>query len=155
MTHCEKLEFLLNTFPNKLKFLAHDTKPDWGKMTVQQMVEHMSESVRNASGKLHYEVLTPEEKLPIYRDFMLSDKSFKPETINPIMPAIPLPAKQENLSGSIAELELELTDFVNAFKEDPYNKITNPIFGDLNFEQWTHLLYKHAIHHLKQFGVII
>lgn len=155
MTHSEKLEFLLKTFPQKLKFLAYDTKPDWGKMSVQQMVEHMSESIRNASGKLHYEVLTPEEKLPVYRDFMLSDKSFKPDTINPIMPTTPLPAKQENLSDSIAELEDELKDFVNAFKEDPYNKIANPIFGELNFEQWTHLLYKHALHHLKQFGILI
>lgn len=155
MTHSEKLEFLLKTFPKKLKFLAPDTKPDWGKMSVQQMVEHMSEAIRNASGKLHYEVLTPAEKLPVYRDFMLSDKSFKPDTINPMMPTTPLPAKHVDLLSAIAELEVELNDFVSAYKEDPYHKITNPIFGELNFEQWTHLLCKHAIHHLKQFGITI
>jgi len=34
-------------------------------------------------------------------------------------------------------------------------QIRNPFFGDLNFEQNVALLYKHAVHHLKQFGIEI
>jgi hypothetical protein len=150
-----KSNFLFVEFPKLLESLDPLTERAWGTMNVHQMIEHMSYSVRMANGKDIMQLVTPVEKLPIVRDFMLSDKSFKPDTINPIMPTIPLPAKQENLSDSIAELEDELADFVNAFKEDPYNKIANPIFGELNFEQWTHLLFKHAIHHLKQFGITI
>jgi hypothetical protein len=30
----------------------------------------------------------------------------------------------------------------------------NPFFGDLNFAENVHLLHKHALHHLRQFGVV-
>jgi len=43
--------------------------------------------------------------------------------------------------------------FFEAFEND-HNLVTrNPLFGDLNFEQNVQLLHKHALHHLRQFGV--
>lgn len=29
-----------------------------------------------------------------------------------------------------------------------------PVLGDLNFEEWIMLHYKHVMHHAKQFGLI-
>ena len=39
-----------------------------------------------------------------------------------------------------------------AFEKNPDLVTRNPFFGDLNFEQSVQLLYKHALHHLRQFG---
>jgi hypothetical protein len=41
------------------------------------------------------------------------------------------------------------------FQENHMQQTRNPFFGDLNFEENVHLLYKHALHHLKQFGVMV
>ena len=54
---------------------------------------------------------------------------------------------------AIGALQLELIYFFEAFGKDPQLITRNPFFGDLNFEQNVQLLYKHALHHLRQFGV--
>ena len=47
----DKLSFLLTTYPTLLRKLDHYTKGLWGKMNVQQMIEHMIDSLREANGK--------------------------------------------------------------------------------------------------------
>ena len=34
-------------------------------------------------------------------------------------------------------------------------KTLHPVFGELNFEEWVLLHYKHVGHHLKQFGMVV
>ena len=33
-------------------------------------------------------------------------------------------------------------------------KTTNPVFGDLNYEEWIRFHSKHFAHHFKQFGLL-
>ena len=40
------------------------------------------------------------------------------------------------------------------FKNNPAAKTSHPVFGDLDFEEWVLLHYKHVTHHLKQFGAM-
>src|SRR4051812_15414869 len=130
----QKLEFLLNELPGKLKTLEADTKAKWGKMNVQQMIEHFSDSVREANGKVKQEIATEAEKLPLFKNFMMSEKEFRPETKNPLMPAEPIPVRNSSVKEAINELETELKDFVNHFRSNPDSSNTSPIFGDLNFQ---------------------
>ena len=83
----EKENFLRTNLISYLQRLNPSTPPKWGKMNVQQMIEHFAgDAVRNASGKLKMErILTPPEKLQKVREFMMSDKPFKENTINPLM----------------------------------------------------------------------
>ena len=46
---------------------------------------------------------------------------------------------------AIAALKIELLDFINVFENKPLKTITNPFFGELNFEEWTFLLNKHFL----------
>ena len=71
------------------------------------------------------------------------------------MSSDPEPVKKASVSEAIDELELDLKDFVKKFEHSKQSTIMNPFFGDLNFDEWTQLLHKHAIHHLKQFGVTV
>jgi len=148
-----KSNFLFVEFPKLLESLDPLTEGAWGTMNVHQMIEHMSYSVRMANGKDIMQLVTPVEKLPIVRDFMLSDKEFRPNTKNSLMGDTPDPIKYPNIQDSLNELQQELADFKKYFDENPNTTLMNPFFGELNFEEWTHLLNKHAIHHLKQFGV--
>ena len=61
--------------------------------------------------------------------------------------------RYKTVLAAIGALQQELIYFFEAFEKDPGFITRNPFFGDLNFEQSVQLLYKHALHHLRQFGV--
>src|SRR6185295_12341691 len=78
----EKENFLRTQLVRYMQQLDPATPPRWGKMNVQQMIEHYAgHAVRNASGRLKIEkIVTPAEKLAAMREFMMSDKPFKENT---------------------------------------------------------------------------
>lgn len=151
----EKENFLRTKLVRYLQQLDPATKPRWGKMSVQQMIEHFGgDAIRNANGRLKIPgIVTPPESLQRLREFMMSDKPFRENTKNPLLGEEPRPLRYKTIQAAIGALQQELIYFFEAFEKD-HNLITrNPIFGDLDFEQNVQLLYKHAVHHLRQFGV--
>ena len=150
----EKENFLRTRFVPCLQQINASTPPRWGKMSVQQMVEHFAaDALRCASGRLKIDnIHTPAENLERMREFMMSEKPFKENTKNPLMPEEPVKTRYATFQAAIGELQEELIAFFEAFEKDPQLVTRNPFFGDLNFEQNVQLLYKHALHHLRQFG---
>jgi hypothetical protein len=151
----EKENFLRTKLIGYLQKLDPATPPRWGKMSVQQMIEHFaSDALRNANGRLRFETIhTPPERLEKMREFMMSDRPFRENTINPLLASEPDPPKHTTVQAAIGDLQEELICFFETFEKNPQLVIRNPFFGDLNFEENVQLLYKHALHHLKQFGV--
>ena len=151
----EKENFLRTKLVPYLQRLDPAAPPRWGKMNVQQMIEHYAgDALRNANGRLKIDtIITPSEVLAKMREFMMSDKPFKENTKNPLMGDEPAPLRYKTVQGAIGALQLELIYFFEAYEKKPNMIIRNPFFGDLNFEQNVQLLYKHALHHLRQFGV--
>lgn len=154
MTHSDKLYFIVNTAPKLMLQLNSNDRGKWGVLNAQQMVEHLSDSVRIANGKRKEQLITQAENLERVRTFMLSDKPFKENTKNVQMPDIPVPAVKLSMHEAVEELRAELQDFIKAFEGDTTKTITNPFFGELNFEEWTHLLNKHFEHHCRQFNLV-
>jgi hypothetical protein len=125
-------------------------------MTLQQMIEHFSDSVRIASGKTaHPDFVFPPEQLQKYREFMLSEKPFKENTANPLMPEVPAPVINVSTQEAINELQKEINFFLSVFEKNNLQVTRSPFYGDLNYEQNVHLLHKHALHHLRQFGITV
>ena len=151
----EKENFLRTKLIHHLQRLDPATPPRWGKMNVQQMIEHFAgDAVRNASGKLKIDtMITPPERLGPMREFMMSDKPFRENTMNPLMSEEPAPPRYKTVQAAIGALQEELIYFFEVFEKEPQLQTRNPFFGELNFEQNVQLLYKHALHHLRQFGV--
>jgi hypothetical protein len=151
----EKENFLRTKLVRYLQQLDPATPPRWGKMSVQQMIEHFGgDALRTANGRLKFEkIVTPLDRLAAFREFMMSDKPFRENTKNPLLGEEPSPLRYHTTQAAIGALQQELIYFFEAFRNNPQLTTRNPIFGDLNFEQNVQLLYKHAIHHLRQFGV--
>ena len=84
----------------------------------------------------------------------MSEKEFKPNTKNALMSDTPVPVKNNKMESAVIELEKELVAFVDYFDKNKGAVLTNSFFGDLNFEEWLHLLHKHAVHHSKQFRLL-
>ncbi len=87
--------------------------------------------------------------------FLMSDKPFKENTPNPLLPEVPPPVRNISMEEALKELETEIDFFFSVFKENNQQQTLNPFFGSLNFEQNVQLLHKHALHHLRQFGVMV
>lgn len=149
-----KADFLRNRFVPLLQQIPTETPAAWGKMTLQQMIEHFADYTRIASGKaVHTDIVTPAEQLDKARVFMESEKPFRENTPNPLMPETPAPVRNASKADAVKELKAEIDDFFAAFEKGKLQTTRNPFFGDLSYEQNVQLLHKHALHHLKQFGV--
>lgn len=148
-----KKSWLKSEYTKRLAELSHDAERLWGKMNVQQMIEHMSDYVRIASGRTPMQVVTPEEHLPKMQGFLMSDKPFRENTPNALMPDTPPTARHADQQAAIQELQAEIDHFFDTYTKDKELKIANPFFGYLSFDMQVQLLHKHAWHHLKQFGM--
>ena len=149
----KKAAFLKNEYTVLLKDLNEDAPRKWGKMNVHQMIEHMADYVRIASGKTPMEIVTEEERIPRMQGFLASDKQFPENTPNVLMPDTPPPVRHATKNDAITELQSEINHFFDVHALDPAKTTPNPFFGILTFDQQVQLLHKHGTHHLRQFGV--
>ena len=149
-----KEEFLKKEFPSLLKELADNEVGLWGVLTPQGMIEHMTDSVKIAYGRIKQPLHTKPELLERMREFVLSDKPFRENTKNAYMSETPAALRNHSITEAIWELEKEIGHFMDFYKEHPGHKELNPFFGELNYEEQVHLLHKHAMHHLKQFNLV-
>lgn len=148
-----KEEFLKNDFIPLLEKLDADEKAKWGIMSPQQMIEHFTDAVKNASGRLLLPSLNEGEKLEKSREFLMSETPFKHNIDNPLIPKEGIPHRQPDLQSAINKLKKELDHFFLVFEKNPDLKTGNAFFGQLDYNMNIQLLHKHAVHHLKQFGV--
>ncbi len=147
-----KLEFLKNDFVDRLRTIPEETRPLFGKMNLHQMIEHMGYAFRQASGLIPLPAANDEATTQKMYQFMLSDKPFRDNTPNPYLPDEPPPPVTLSIDEAIEALNRDIQTFLHTFESDPELRILNPFFGNLNFSEWVHLLHKHALHHLRQFG---
>jgi hypothetical protein len=120
----------------------------WGGMTPLQMVAHLSDSLRMASGELEVAPkkvpirFSPLKQLVLY--FLPIPKGL------PTAPEL-IRRKPRDWSIEIAELREELNGLVQRGAEALAP--AHPAFGKLSAKQWGVLIYRHMDHHLRQFGV--
>ena len=149
-----KVSFLKKEFIPLLAEIPFDKNPEWGSMTVQQMIEHFADVFRLASGKFpNKKLVIPEEKLAGSQAFLMSDKPFPQGVSNPFIPKAPIPLKNPDIKNALEELQSEMDYFFSVLETTKDFKVVHPYFGELDAEMNLQSVYKHALHHLKQFGV--
>jgi hypothetical protein len=151
-----KLDFIQHKFITLLNNLDANTGGKWGKMNAQQMVEHVTDFFNVSAGKIRFDVVTPAEHLPKYKEFLQSDKEFRENTKAPaaVLGDEPLPLRSNTMQEAIAGLQKSIDAFVESFTTVANKTTVHPVFGVLNFEEWVLLHYKHVMHHGRQFGVV-
>jgi hypothetical protein len=149
----EKLQFLKKEFIPLLQKIDTGAKPLWGKMNLQQMIEHFSAAIKIATGTLRLPGTTEPADAGNSYNFLMSDKPFKENTINPLLDEEPYPLRNHTIQAAIGELQVNLLEFFRSYENEEGKKVLNPFFGNLNYAEQIQLLYKHALHHLRQFGV--
>lgn len=150
----QRLAFITSATMPLLNTLSANASGKWGKMNAQQMVEHLTDFFKISTGNIKFKLVIPEADLPRFKAFLYSDKEFRENTKAPVLPEDPLPVRNAAMHLSLMELENEISLFAKLYTADANLKTTHPVFGDLNFEEWILLHYKHLKHHLKQFELV-
>jgi Protein of unknown function (DUF1569) len=152
----QKLNFITNESIPLFKKVPAGNQGKWGKMNGQQMIEHVAAFFYVSTGKIKFDLVTPEEHLPKYKEFLLSDKEFRENTKAPanVIGEEPLPLRYATMDEALQNLAEAIAYFESYFKNNADKKTMHPVFGELNFEEWVLLHYKHVTHHLRQFGLM-
>lgn len=152
----QKLHFITKECMPLFKNLSANAIGNWGKMNGQQMVEHMAAFFLVSTEKIKFDLVTPAEHLPKYREFLFSDKEFRENTKAPgnVIGEEALPLRYANMDEALKKLSESIAYFEYFFKDDADKKTLHPVFGELNYEEWVLLHYKHVMHHLRQFGLM-
>lgn len=149
-----KFNFIKEGFPSLVDNLAPGTTGKWGKMNAQQMIEHVADFFKISTRKITMPFVSSPEHLEKLRAFLYSDTAFRENTRAPVLPDEPFPIRNSSLNDAVIELKNEINDFVQLFEHSKGLITQHPVFGDLNFEEWVLLHYKHVVHHAKQFGLM-
>lgn len=136
--------------------LTADTKPKWGIMTPQHMIEHLEYTYKIASGEIQdFDVSTPEKILEKVHASLYNYDKFPHNTNFPLLEKDTLDTlRYDNLE--IAKLKfIEAREaYKTFFKDNPETILKNMVFGDMNRYEWYLLERKHLNHHFEQFGLI-
>src|SRR5690606_17687291 len=139
-----------------LSKLKEDTKPKWGIMTPQHVLEHLEEGYKLASGGIEVtECVTPEKIVEKVHNSLYSYDKFPKGTSFPTYKKDALEdLKHPDFETAKAKFLEAREAYLLFYKENPDAVLTNMVFGDLNRYEWYLLERKHLNHHFEQFGLI-
>ena len=136
---------------SRIKRLTANRPGRWGTLTAPRMVCHLIDA---CMVPLH------ERKVTVRQGFLTNRFARHaiifwapwPKGKMPTIPEYYLVTQPDNFNSDVARL----CDYVHKTADAGRNGFAfqpHPAFGDLSREQWGGLLYRHANHHLTQFGV--
>ena len=133
---------------DRVQRLTPQQQPRWGRMSAAQMVAHLTDSLKMASGELEVAPkkvpirFSPLKELVLYVLPMPKGLPTAPELIR---------RKPGEWTAEVATLREQLNGLVERGAEALAP--AHPAFGTLSAKQWGVLVYRHMDHHLRQFGV--
>lgn len=139
-----------NEILSRLDKLIPESNATWGKMNVAQMLKHVNNTMKIATGEVviaqppwHKRVL-----FSFFKSMLYNDRPWKQN----------LPTAPELRVASSDDFHIEKTALLSSIEKFtslpfPGGKMKHPVFGNFTKEQWGKMQYKHLDHHLRQFGV--
>ncbi len=139
----------LRTMLARLDALRADSKRQWGKMDVAQMLAHCQQPLRVALGELKLKRML----IGILFGRLAKKKLLAPKPWKPGMPTAPEFKIVD--ARDFAREKAALRALVERFGQGGPAALTkqpHPFFGPLTVEEWQALQWRHLDHHLRQFG---
>ena len=138
-------------FINRIHNLTPETKPQWGKMSVEKMLAHC-----NVTYELIYEDKHPRPKglkklliKLLIKNYVVGDKPFKKN--GDTAPAFLI--RDERKFKIEKDRLIQHLEKTQQLGESHFNGKESHSFGPLTIKEWNTMFSKHLDHHLTQFGV--
>jgi hypothetical protein len=132
---------------DRIVALRPDAPRQWGRMTPHQMICHLADGFRMASGER-----PPKPVDNVFSRFVIRWVALHTSMKWPPGAKTIPEADQEKQGTPPAQWEsdkLELLRLFDAFAARP--AVAHPFFGALNGDEWNVWAYRHVDHHLRQF----
>jgi hypothetical protein len=130
--------------------LTPATQARWGKMNAEQMLAHLVDAMKLATGELTAKPKKMIFRYPPFRQFLVYLMPFPKGA-----PTLPELRRRDSDAGTLdrnrADLARLLRDIGSRSSQKEWPE--HPAFGKLGRRAWGVLGYRHADHHLRQFGV--
>lgn len=146
--------FLRRSLHDALAALRAEARPAWGRMTAQQMVEHVAWVFELSTGGSEVACAVPETKRERIKRFLYDDTPMPRDFENPALAAGLPPLRHRSLPEALSALRAAVDHFLEWGRSAPTGLNTHPVFGPIGPEEWSRSHYKHAYHHLLQFGLL-
>jgi hydroxymethylglutaryl-CoA reductase len=137
-----------------LSSLNENSKPIFGGMNAQQMIEHLSAVTQIANGNWNVDVYVSDEKTARRKPFLNTDNELQTGFKASFLSDEPIDLKFTSLHLAIDDLLTQLKLFITVFTENEHKTVVHPFFGELDFEAWKKFQVKHFTHHFKQFDLL-
>jgi len=144
----------INTVNEALSKLNEDTKPAWGKMNAQQMLEHLMRLMEVAVGKHKMEIVTPEERLEKYQESLYNHRAMPRNFNAPYLPDGLIKTELANFAEAKSAFIESYATYEQYHKENPEAVFNHAVFGPCDKELWDLQNRKHFTHHFEQFGLL-
>jgi hypothetical protein len=131
---------------NRINSLNENSKAQWGKMTVAQMVKHCAQWDEMALGRKKYKQSFIGK---LFGKIALKDM-MKDEPVKRNMPTVP----SFKIAGDVdlAEEKSKWIKSLEEYKDFSNEGFIHPFFGAMTKENTGYMVYKHIDHHLQQFN---
>lgn len=146
--------FLSRTLMDTITGITGERQPQWGRMSAQNMVEHLFWTFEVSIGKVAVECVTPEKLLERLKRFLYVNVPMQHDFRNPALGEDPPELRFAGLAESESALRGALDEYFGYFANRPEAVEMHPVFGPLGAEEWERAHFKHCYHHLLQFGLI-
>ena len=135
--------------------LTETSKPEWGIMTAQHMVEHLEWFYQIGLGKITVEQSTPDKYIDKMQASLWDFKHLPREFQHPLLRKDELEdLRYESLEEAQKALLVGMDEAAAFYEANPEGHLANPVFGNLDEYDWELYNQKHAHHHFIQFGLI-
>jgi len=130
----------------RIASLKATQKPQWGQMTVEQMLKHCQQPFIFKSRSPKKRSLKRQLITWFYKPMMYNSKPFRKHL------PVPKAYRVDQTDGFDIERQ-RLATLIESFDHQTTSFPEHAIFGVLTPKQWGIGMFKHLDHHLRQFGV--
>ncbi|PQJ69286.1 hydroxymethylglutaryl-CoA reductase, degradative [Polaribacter butkevichii] len=141
-----------NLVRSKLSMIDKNSKPIFGKMNGQQMIEHLSFLLQISNGKVAADYYVSDEKSARRKPFLNTEGELQVGFKAPLLSEEPNDLKFNSVGEAINDLFIQIDDFKIHFETAKAEN--HPFFGELDYAYWQKFHVKHFTHHFKQFGLV-
>jgi hypothetical protein len=133
----------------RINLLDDKKQAQWGKMNAYQMVRHCTLCEEMFTGKIKIKRVFIGRLLGkmVLKKALKNDAPFTKNS--PTSPVLKTAGEQ----GDIEKQKMEWANYINGYGQFENTNFIHPFFGPMTREQIGFFVYKHADHHLRQFGV--
>ena len=145
-------ESSLNSIKNRIANLTADSKAKWGKMNVGQMLCHVNDGFKMATGKLSVEDKSNFINRTLFKFLVLNVIRIPRDVptakeLDQMRDGTPPEEFEKDKAAVLASID-EMVALPADFAWAPHLR-----FGPMTRNEWGKMGFKHLDHHLRQFGV--